>query len=268
MKRIVKPLVVIALLAAASCSNVTAQEGGRCRSDADSQYLVVFWDRSGSTLVADPTSTTLADSLRILVSETIQCPGNQVSGFLVHGRTRGKAHRVRKQNTLDLPITSGPINKVKRDSLIYEMNVKELGDEVWKEFESLVESTPLSRGAAGWTDLLGTLEVLSEELAGATDHAVKRVYYFSDMFESMTGPGRRNFDHRPPRNAAEAREWARIDADFARQELIIEPDRFKDVHVRVLADRFANRSAADYVKMYWLTLFEELGFPLGFVLYN
>src|SRR5690606_4797771 len=51
-------------------------------------------------------------------------------------------------------------------------------------------------------------------------------YYFSDMYESMTGPGRRDFDARPPRSYAEAEEWARADLEFVRREMNVDPSRF------------------------------------------
>lgn len=248
------------MLVLAGCGNAPGQEAGRCRSEGDAQAVVAFWDRSASAEANAPSALVFADSLHILVTDALQCPGSSVTGFLVHARTRGKAHRIRSENTLELPPVSGPRNRVSRDSLRFDLELAELSERTQQEFMTLVDSTRLPPALSAWTDLLGTFEVLTAELADAADHVTKRVYYFSDMYESMTGPGRRDFDRRWPRDFSEAETWARIDAEFVRREMNVDPNRFANVEVRVLTEGLANRPGADQVRHYWEILFAEFGF--------
>jgi len=252
--------VALPLLFALGCGDVPAHESARCAAGADTRVVVIFWDQSTSAMANQSAAAVFADSLNNLVATALKCPGSRVAGFLVHARTRGKAHRVREGNTLKLPPTSGPRNKVVRDSLRYEMELGKLIEQTREHLAALIQSTSLPPELAAQTDLLGTFEVLSEELADAPDHAVKQVYYFSDMYESMTGPGRRDFDRRPPRDFSEAEAWARADADYVRKNTSVVPSRFADVEVRVLTEGLGNRADADQVRRYWEVLFAELGF--------
>lgn len=248
----------IALLLTIGCSSGPRVESGWCHANSDARVVVIFWDRSASA-ADSPSTAVFVDSLRQTVEAALRCPGNSVSAFLVHARTPGKAHRVRAANDLELPPVSGPRNRVKRDSIQYELKVSKLVQSTWTRFAALIDSTQLSAGLTSRTDLLGSLEVLTSELADAPNHARKLVYYFSDMYESMTGPGRRDFDKRPPRSYAEAEEWARTDLDFVRREMNVDPDSFSGVEVRILTEGLANRPNADQVRHYWEVLLSELG---------
>lgn len=246
-------------LIAIGCASGPRTEREWCRSETDARTVIVFWDQSLSA-THSPSKAVFADSLQRVVEDALQCPGNTISGFFVHARTPGKAYRVRQTNRLAPPRQSGSRIQLTQDSIRYALDIEKLVQETWASFTAMIDSTRLPAQLTSRTDLLGSLEVLSSELADAPEHAKKTVYYFSDMYESMTGPGRRDFDARPPRSYAEAEEWARADLEFVRREMNVDPSRFSGVEVRVLTEGLANRPNADQVRRYWEVLFAELGF--------
>jgi hypothetical protein len=116
------------------------------------------------------------------------------------------------------------------------------------------------------TDMLGTLEVISDEVASADSTATVRIYYLGDMHESMPAP-RRNFDRQPPRTAAEAEQWA--DADMAHlEEMRITRERFENAEVRVLLGNLANKRGMPEVRRYWERVFQNAGFASNAIDFN
>jgi hypothetical protein len=130
--------------------------------------------------------------------------------------------------------------------------------------QDLLASPPPT--SSDWTDLWGTLGVASTELS--TDADAYRLYYLSDMFESMPGPARRNFDERPPQSRTQAQRWARADADTLDTFMVLRPDRLRNARVRVLLGTLATKPHAQAVKFYWLALFQELGLARRQIDYN
>jgi hypothetical protein len=108
--------------------------------------------------------------------------------------------------------------------------------------------------------------VAGTEFSKAADE--KHIYYLSDMFESMPGPARRNFDRRPPASRTQAQRWARADADTLDTFMILHRDRLRDAHVRVLLGTLATKPHAQAVKFYWLELFRQLGLSPQQIDYN
>ena len=110
---------------------------------------------------------------------------------------------------------------------------------------------------ARWTNLWATIGVASEELP--KDSSKKQIYYFSDMFESMPGEERRDFDTRPPGSRKEAEAWARNDAKELEKYMPLSPQALRGAEVRVIQGSLAAKDNAPYVKFYWLRLFQEIG---------
>ncbi len=103
------------------------------------------------------------------------------------------------------------------------------------------------------TDIWASLPIIAK---AAEDGAQVRVYYFSDMIESVKGPDRRDFHVQPPTNDAEAETWAKADAKKLEQHVIGTPE------VTVVSPFEPTASTQEnnpHVTRYWQVLFEELG---------
>ena len=108
------------------------------------------------------------------------------------------------------------------------------------------------------TDMLGSLEVTSDELARVDSNSAVRIYYLGDMHESMPGD-RRNFDAHRPATAEEAKQWADEDTAVLGQ-MKIQRERFRNAHIRVLLGNLAHKPGMPEVRAYWERLFQNAGF--------
>ena len=107
------------------------------------------------------------------------------------------------------------------------------------------------------TDLWASLEVLSKE---SKPGETTKAYYFSDMIESVKGPGRRDFGRYPPAGADQAEAWAGQDAEGLKKRL--DSARLRNVQIRMVLP-FEPTSSTKLnnpaVTRYWETLFGQLG---------
>lgn len=103
------------------------------------------------------------------------------------------------------------------------------------------------------TDIWASLPIIAK---AAEDGAQVRVYYFSDMIESVKGAGRRDFHTNPPADDAQAEAWAQADAKKMEQYALGTPE------VAVVSPFEPTASTKEnnpHVTHYWQTLFQELG---------
>ena len=103
------------------------------------------------------------------------------------------------------------------------------------------------------TDIQASLPVIAKaNESGAT----VKVYYLSDMVESVYGSGRRDFHKTPPKDNAQAEQWAKADAEKLKRYTIGSPDITMVLPFEPNASVKENNPA---VTQYWQTLFSELG---------
>lgn len=243
-----------------------------CGSDPDSSkspsrpttQTLVFLDQSVSTGGHPQARALFADSLRHIVHRHLQHPGDRLSLFLVHENTLSKAHRVNLRNDVAPPQKKEFPDERALEQARYRKETEQFLQKATSRLQNFLASPPPT--SADWTDLWGTLGVASTELSPDVDE--HRLYYLSDMFESMPGPARRNFDRRPPTSRTQAQRWARADADTLNTFMVVRPDRLRRARVRVLLGTLATKDHAQAVKFYWRTLFRELGVAREQIDYN
>jgi hypothetical protein len=257
------------LLAVLALSLSTAGCGGGRDSSTEAPappttHTLIFLDQSVSTGGHPDAQALFADSLRHIVHRHLRQPGDRLSLFLVHEKTLSKAHRVNLKNDV-APLQEKEFpDEQALERARYRKETEQFLQTATTRLRDFLRSPPPT--SAGWTDLWGTLGVASTERAPEADEY--RLYYLSDMFESMPGPARRNFDRRPPTSRAQAQRWARADADTLDTFMVLRPDRLRDARVRVLLGTLATKDHAQAVKFYWLTLLQKLGLPRRHIDYN
>jgi hypothetical protein len=219
------------------------------------RQTLLFVDRSASTGAYPEAEALFSDSLRHLIRTRMRRPGDQLSLFIVHEKTLSKSPRLDLQNEVP-PLEDKPFSD--EQALETARFKKELEQEFRRlENKASVFIDGAGRGSfAKWSDLWGTLGVASEELKPGTDAAL---YYFSDMFESMPGANRRDFDASAPSGRAEAEAWAEADVRKLPDLMVLNRNRLRPASVRVLMGPLATKSGAQPVKFYWLKFFNTLG---------
>ena len=259
-------LVVVGLLAALLLVGCGSDEDAPVAPPPPSHHTLVFLDWSASADAHPEARQLFADSLARIVRMHLRRPGDRLKAFLLHEKTRSKAYRldlrndVRPREEKDFP------DEQALENARYKKAVAEYLDTATTQLQQFGRSADVPTAYARWTDVWGTLEVASEELP--TGRAERHVYYLSDMYESMPGPDRRNFDRRPPPSRADANAWARTDAERLPDLLTLRPAVLQTATVRVLQGTLATKAHAQDVKVYWQTLFAELGVPPEQVQYN
>lgn len=241
------------LLTAASCDD---DENRPC--ERPTRQTIVFYDQSASS-VADPATLGIfRDTMNALVQSGLECEGDAVRGFLVHERTRSKAERVDVVNEVPpLGDTLAMSSMVRAQTILaHNERMDTLRARGAARLDSLLASS-VAPEFRDHTDLLGTLEVISDEVSRADSGSTVRVVYLGDMHESMPSP-RRDFDTRPPRTAAEAEAWADADTAVLR-DLRVDRARLGQVEVRVLLGNLALKPAAPEIRRYWERLFTHAG---------
>lgn len=221
--------------------------------------VILFVDYSASTRhVTLPPD--VRDSLGGLAGRYMRCPGDQVQAFVVHGRTRGMALRASWSNGLEPPPTreGKSYNEYRADSLRYVAQSRRFFRNTAIGILAFISGIDSTRVAAAHTDLLGSFEVASETFGHGPGGGKRVIIYVSDMFESMTGPGRRDFDVRPPTNLQEAERWATIDSALLR-DMRVRTERFSNVTVQVYARPWGDREGSEFVRAYWYKMFSQVG---------
>jgi hypothetical protein len=262
------PLLLLAGLAGCGGGDEPAADADRPAP----RRTLVFVDRSASTGDYAAAQQLFADSLDRIVRTYLRRPGDRLSAFIVHEKTRSKAYRLDLTNDVSAPERA----EFDDEQALQQARFKRETAAFLSEASNRLQAFALEedRGAtfADQTDLWGTLAVASEELPAAderdADAPPPRIYYLSDMFESMQEPERRNFDRAPPASRAEAERWARADANTLQNMMTVRPARLQDVHVRVLLGTLATKDHAQDVKVYWRELFQEIGIPADQIDYN
>jgi len=103
------------------------------------------------------------------------------------------------------------------------------------------------------TDIWASLPVIAK---ASESGAEVKVYYFSDMIESVKGADRRDFHIRPPHDDAQAEEEAKADFKNLKQYAIGTP---QVTIVSPFEPTASSKENNPHVTHYWQTLFQELG---------
>ncbi|WP_157621205.1 hypothetical protein [Salisaeta longa] len=221
------------------------------------QQVLVFVDASASAGNVSTLPSVYRDSLRAVIKKRLTEPRDRISIFPVHAKTTSKVGRWDMRNTVRRPKWSSFAQDRRSRKLMYESKVQSFLKRAQEQAVRHARALYTDRNFEQWTDLWGTLQVISEE--AQPKKGPVRVYYFSDMFESVPGAKRRNFERVPPTNKAQAQRWAARDAERIKQQLSLQPSVLRNVKVRVLPGPLAAKDHALAVKMYWMRLFEALG---------
>jgi hypothetical protein len=255
-------LLVVALLAP-GCGSEPSPSSSESPSR---QETLVFVDYSVSTGSHPQAESLYVDSLAHIVDRRLRHHGDRLSLYYVHEKTLSKAHRLSVRNEVPRLNDKAFPDEQALARARHKRKTEQFLRRTTRRLQAALRSPPLSSSVSGWTDLWGTVGVATTELTSPAD--TRTLYYFSDMYESMPGSGRRNFDRHPPQSRAQAERWARTDVPRLDSLMRVEPARLRDVRVRVLLGTLATKPHAQAVKFYWRTFFQELGVPPRQIDYN
>jgi len=240
-------LVVLLIVCACSSSTDTATQTGT------PTYTLIFIDKTRSvnvnkTFVAQKYQQAIND----IVDQNIQQKGDQLDVYFIHENTsKARALNVTAQTEREDVSSASPTD---REAAETEFGLL-LGRERTRIKQQVLQQLMTQNSGASnqETDIWASLPVIQK--ANETGLSVK-VYYLSDMIESVKGSDRRDFQKVPPRDNAQAEEWAKADAEKLKRYTIGSPAITMMLPFEPNASVRENNPA---VTQYWQTLFAELG---------
>jgi len=216
-------------------------------------YTLVFMDKTQSVNVNKAFVTQKYQQiLTDLVEQNIHQKGDKMEVYFIHENTQkaralsltcrtevddvshmNATDREAAETTADLGIQRERMIFLKQ--LLAKLNVQNVG------------------ASQRQTDIWASLPVITK---AAETGAEVRVYYLSDMIESMKGTNRRDFHSNPPKDNAQADEWAKADAKQMQQYALSASSIKIALPFEPTSSTKENNPT---VTQYWTTLLQELG---------
>lgn len=216
-------------------------------------YTLIFLDKTRSVNVDEAfVRRKYQQALTDIIEENIRQKGDRLAVYFIHENT-AKARALNlttRTEREDMSAASPTDREAAETEFVLALN-REKATIRQRVLQQLVAQ---NTGASNQqTDIWASLPVV--EKANETGATVK-VYYLSDMVESVKGSDRRDFHIRPPKGSAEADEWAKADAKQLKRYMLGSPDITMILPFEPNASVKQNNPA---VTQYWQTLFTELG---------
>ena len=240
--------VIYVLLTVLACSS----ESDKTKSDKPI-YTIIFLDKTRSVHVDNAfVAHKYQQALTDIIEQNVRQKDDKLDVYFIHENTS-------KARALNLTVRSemedvSAASQTDREAAETEFNVlltREKAQFRQLLFQQLAEqNTGLSNQE---TDIWASLPVIAR--ANESGAAVK-VYYLSDMIESVKGIGRRDFQVKPPTDNAQADEWAKVDAESLKHNIIGNPDITMILPFEPNASVKQNNPTVTH---YWQTLFPALG---------
>ncbi len=244
-----KKLLFLTLLSAGACSS---EQNRPDRADQPI-YTLIFIDKTrsvqvNSAFVLQKYQQTLTD----IVEQNVRQQGDQLAVYFIHENTsKARALHVMVRTEQADVSTASPTD---REAAETEFTLLLNREKAQIRQRLLQQLTTQNTGVSNQnTDIWASLPVMAK--ANESGAPVK-VYYLSDMVESVKGPGRRDFQTRPPKSSTQADAWAKADAEPLKRYVIGNPDITMILPFGPNASVRENNPA---ITQYWQTLFAELG---------
>ena len=243
----------VLLLAIAACSSDNRKEIDQNSQPSGPLYTLVFLDKSVSVNASQSfVSQKYQSALNDIIEQNIRNKGDKLDVYFIHENTsKARALSVTTRSEME-DISSASATDREAAQTSFDLS---LGREKATIRQRVLQqlSAPNTSSSNRETDIWASLPVIAK---ASESGATIKVYYLSDMVESVYRSGRRNFHKTPPKDNAQADEWAKADAEQLKRYTIGSPDISMILPFAPNASVKENNPA---VTQYWQTLFEELG---------
>lgn len=244
--------IVTLVLLLGSCTSKNAENTSNS-SVLSKNTTLIFVDKSISVDVNKSyISNKFKQALTKIVEENIKKADDKLEMYYIHENT-AKAHcftvisRTSQENTAGMNETDKEATNTN-----YDLSIRKERLYILQQASKYLMAQNTNRSNLQ-TDIWASLPIIAKE---SKEKATVKVYYFSDMVESMNGLNRRDFHVRPPKSNEEANQWAENDAD-----------RMKDLALNIseitmilpFEPMSSSKENSPYVTEYWQKLFKKLG---------
>lgn len=246
------PLIFLALLGLNAACGLLSTEEKTSVPDAP-VHTLVFLDKTQSVNVNEAfVQQKYRQALNDLVERNMANKGDRLEIYFIHENTaKARALSLVVNSEKEAIENANPTDREASETAFQMSLQREKGIFLRQAMAKLNQQNTGTSNQA--TDIWASLPIIAK---AAADGALVRVYYFSDMIESVKGSDRRDFHRQPPTDDAEAEAWAKADAKKMAQYALSSPE------VTVISPFEPTASTKEnnpHVTRYWQVLFEELG---------
>ncbi|QJW92442.1 hypothetical protein HNV11_21135 [Spirosoma taeanense] len=232
-----------------------------CSSDGDKTrtavsepiYTLIFLDKTRSVNVNNAfVAQKYQQALTDIIEQNIRQKGDQLAVYFIHENTaKARVLNLTTRTEMEDVSAASPTDREAAETEFGLMLTREKAQIRQRVQQQLVKQNTGSSNRE--TDIWASLPVIAKaNESGAT----VKVYYLSDMIESVKGANRRDFQVKPPKDNAQADEWAKADAEQLKRYPIGSPEITMILPFEPNASVKQNNPT---VTQYWQTLFTELG---------
>jgi hypothetical protein len=216
-------------------------------------YTLVFLDKTQSVNVnKNYVNEKYRQVLTEIMESNMKNKGDKLEVFFIHENTsKARAMSVMVRSEKD---NMDAANATDREAIetAYSMSLqKEKGIFLRQLLAKLNQQNTGSSNLS--TDIWASLPVIAKANESGAD---VKVYYFSDMIESVKGADRRDFHISPPKDDSQAEQEAKADGKRLEQYVIGSP---QVTIVSPFEPTASSKENNPHVTHYWQTLFQELG---------
>ena len=241
-------LVSYVLLMVLACSS----EGDKTKS-SDPVYTIIFLDKTRSVNTDKAfVAHKYQQALMEIIEQNIRQKGDKLDVYFIHENTsKARALNLTVRSEMEDVSAASPTDREAAEAEFNVLLTREKGQFRQLLLQQLAEQNTGSSNQE--TDIWASLPVIAKaNESGAT----VKVYYLSDMIESVKGTGRRDFQVKSPKDNVQADEWAKADAESLKRNPIGNPDITMILPFEPNASVKQNNPT---VTQYWQTLFSALG---------
>ncbi|WP_080059477.1 hypothetical protein [Spirosoma aerolatum] len=216
-------------------------------------YTLIFLDKTRSVNIDKAfVGQKYQQALTDIIEQNIRQKGDKLEVYFIHENTsKARALNITVRSEMDDVSAASPTD---REAAETEFNLSLTREKAQIRQRVLQQLVAQNVGSSNQeTDIWASLPVIAKaNESGAT----VKVYYLSDMIESVKGANRRDFQVTPPKDNAQADEWAKADAEQLKKYTLGSPEITMILPFEPNASVKENNPA---VTQYWQTLFSELG---------
>jgi hypothetical protein len=226
-------------------------------------YTLIFIDKSASTTKYDQVQKQKHINELNRVANNLKKTGDYISLYYIDSYTKDGQDRLLNNKVnfkLELDPNKGEqTNNKKRDE--YNRSLVSLQQGVREQLKHHFDS-PKDKNKQNNTDLWDIFHILSKNIEGKENEDKVEVLIFSDMVESISGQGRRDFHKNELTSMNQAEDFANKDFVEIKKSLLLKD--FKNPKRIRLKIYFPNDAKGrSYVEKYWETIFTKFGIDVA-----
>jgi hypothetical protein len=196
-------------------------------------------------------------ALTPILYSKISNTNDYVEVHLIHGESIGAKALLQKtwEETPPCEATMGP-DTYRQEEQDYNNRLKKFRNEIKSELLGQLNQQVIG-AVVNETDMLGTLEVISDFINNSKPGEKNTVVFFSDMVHSKDEP--RDYHEKPIIDLTEAEMCAKKDFEWLKTNHKVDPKAFDnlDLKIRFTAGEY-DKTQNESMRYYWNALFREV----------